>query len=119
MFLATATAGSTIAQFFTVLLIFIFVIAITLYTTKWVGGYAKEKNISGNITVIETKRIAPNKYVEIVRIGEQYFAIALGKNEVTFLGEVPYESLVFPEETGTGMTFKDFLNKAKEVKKDN
>ena len=116
--LATSQA-STFVQFFTIIIIFAFVLVITYFTTKWIGGYAKEKNLSENISVVESKRIAPGKYIEIVKIGDEYVAIALGKNEVTFLGNVSKDGLTYPEEQSAKISFKEFLNKAREDKKDN
>ena len=77
------------AQFITVLLIFVAVLAVTALVTKWIAGYQKQQGAAGNIEVLETVRIANNKYIQLVRIGESYFAIAVCKDTVTNLGEIP------------------------------
>lgn len=99
------------AQFITVLVIFVIVLAVTALTMKWVAKYQRQQGESSNVQVIETSRIANNKYVQIVRIGEKYMAIAVCKDTVTMLGEIPREQL---KETGTapGFSFKQFLDKA-------
>lgn len=99
------------AQFITVLVIFVVVLAVTALTMRWVAKYQKHQGECGNMQVIETLRIANNKYVQIVRIGEKYMAIAVCRDTVTMLGEIPKEQL---KETGAaqGFSFKQFLDKA-------
>ncbi len=105
--------GSTdsYAQFITVLLIFVIVLAVTALTMRWIANYQKQQGVNENVQVIETARISNNKYIQIVRIGETYVAIAVCKDTVTMLGEIPKEQL---KATGTaqGFSFKQFLDKA-------
>jgi flagellar protein FliO/FliZ len=104
---------SSIVQLLTVLLIFVFVLVITAFATRWIANYQRDKAPGENITVVETKRISQNKLIEILRIGDRYFAVALGKDEVTFISEISPDSLHFPEKTGEPFSFKELLNKAK------
>jgi flagellar protein FliO/FliZ len=101
------------------LLVFILVLAATYFFTKWMAGFQKEKSASGNIEVIETARISTTKYIQIVRIGKKYMAIAVGKDEVTNLGEISREDLIIREDDPEEKTsFKDILDKFKgEIKK--
>ena len=64
----------SIVQLLTVLLIFIFVLALTYFTTKLTAGFQKGRYQSANVEIIETLRIAPTKYIQIVRIGEKYYS---------------------------------------------
>ena len=88
-----AVGASGYAQFITVLLIFVAVLGITAWTTKWIANYQKQQNENGNIEVVETTRIANNKYIQIIRAGEKYMVIAVCKDTVTMLGEIPEEQL--------------------------
>ena len=101
-------------QFVSVLLIFAFVVALTFFTSKWIANFEKEKNSGNNISVIETSRIAQNKYIQIVRIADKYYAYAVCKDSITLIGEVDKDSLVFNNDTVGKISFKDFLNKARE-----
>ena len=92
MFLLTVNA-SNYAQFITVLLIFVVVLGITAVVTRWVATYQKQQCVNQNIEVIETTRIANNKYIQIIRAGEKYMVIAVCKDTVTMLGEIPEEQL--------------------------
>lgn len=107
--------GSSYAQFITVLLVFVVVLGITALTTKWIAGYQKQQGANVNIQVIETTRIANNKYIQIIRAGEKYMVVAVCKDTVTMLCELPGEML---REGGSvqGFRFKDFFDRA--VKKD-
>ena len=76
MIILTGKADSY-AQFITVLFIFVAVLAVTALVTKWIAGYQKQQGAAGNIEVRETVRIANNKYIQLVRIGESYFHCGL------------------------------------------
>lgn len=114
MLLTISQKVDSTIQFFTVLLIFILVLGITAFTTKWMAGYQKQHNQNGNLEVIEAQRIAPGKYLQIVRVGEKYLAIAVSKDTVTMLAEIPKEQLVFRDEVqGSVGSFHDLFEKIK------
>lgn len=100
-------------QFMTVLFLFVVVLAITYATTKWIANYQKGKAVCGNIEVIETSRIASNKYIQIIRIGSKYLAIAVGKDEVHMLTELSEEELIWKETQKAEIDFASVLQKFK------
>lgn len=107
-------SANGIAQFLTVVFLFLFVLAITFFTTRWMGNYQKSKSLGANIEVVETCRISVNKYVQIIRIGEKYFAVGSGKEEVTFLCELEEKDIHLPEAVPVSvMKFGDLLEKIK------
>ena len=89
-------ADNRIVQFVTVTLIFVIVLAITYFTTRWVGSYQKKHMSYGNIKIVESMRLSSNKILEIVNVGDKYFLIAVCKDTVTKIGEV--EPIVTTEE---------------------
>lgn len=115
MILANTTGIDVAAQFFTVVIIFIFVLGITAVTTKWIANYQKEKNINNNIEVIEVSKISANKYIEIVKCGEKYLAIAICKDTVTMLCELSEDQLCLEKRDSDNRGFKEILEKAKAV----
>ena len=115
LILLTGTTDSY-AQLITVLLVFVLVLGVTAVTTKWLAGYQKQQSANANVEVIETTRITANKYIQIVRIGETYKAIAVCKDTITLLGEVPKEQLVSRNPVQGTMNFKEFLDRS--IKKD-
>ena len=72
MILLSSHSLSDIAQLFTVLIIFIFVLALSMFCAKWMGNYQKAQSAGGSAEVIETIRIAQGKWVQIIRIGSKY-----------------------------------------------
>ncbi len=106
---------SSFVQFLTVLAIFVFVLAITVFTTRLVGGFQKKTMTGSNIAVLETCRIAPNKLIEIVKIGNRYFALALSKDSVETITELSEDEITIPDQTGMmPMSFKELFDKARE-----
>lgn len=102
-------------QFITVLLIFVGVLGLTAWTTKWISKYQKQQMVNCNVEVIEVTRIANNKFVQIIRVGETYMAVAVCKDTVTMLGEIPKEQLK-EGSAQESVNFKELFERA--VKKD-
>ena len=103
----------SIASFFTVLVIFIFILVITYFTTRYIANYQKGKFGGKNIKVIESARLTTNKFLQIVQIGNEYFAIALGKDEVTFISKLDKDNLNLTEVDADLPGFKEIFEKAK------
>ncbi|MCR4791233.1 MAG: flagellar biosynthetic protein FliO [Lachnospiraceae bacterium] len=110
MTLLSTSTLSDIAQFFTVLIVFIAVLVITMLCTKWIGNFQKIQGASGSAEVIETVRIAPGKWIQIIRIGKKYKAIAICKDTVTYLGEVD-EADLKTDDTSEKKSFSEVLSK--------
>ena len=108
--LLTAGLGNSYAQFITVLILFVLVLGVTAVVTKWLAGYQKQQGVSGNIQVIETSRIANNKYIQIVRVGDIYMVIAVCKDTVTLLGQISEESLKLAN-AGGDFSFRELLER--------
>ena len=88
MILLAANRSNSYAQLLTVLLIFVVVLGATALTTKWIAGYQKEMGRSGNIELLDAVRLGNNKYIQIVRVGQTYLALAVCKDSVTVLCEI-------------------------------
>lgn len=88
------SVGESIFQLIVVLVIFVVVLGLTYYVTKWLAGYQKAQQFNKNLEIVETIKLTTNKYVQIVRAGEDHFyVVALGKDEVTLLGTLSLEDL--------------------------
>ncbi len=106
-------------QFISVLIIFVLVLAATLYVTKWMANYQKGSASSKNIEIIDTCKISTNKYIQIIRIGERYVSIAVSNDQVTNLGEVDPDQLIHEDASGESLGFKEIFDKIKGEKKGN
>ena len=115
----TAGGYDSFLDLITVLLIFVFVIAITLFTTKYVANYQKVQNAGKNIEVLETYRISQSKYIQIVKIGAKYVAIAVSKDTVTLLTALEETDISINDMVNEGKSFKDILSGLKKSNKKN
>lgn len=116
MLLSAKSSINAIAEFFTVLLIFLMILAITYFATRWIANFQKERINSTNIHVIETYKISNNKYLQIIQTGKTYFVIAVCKDTVTYLTQIPEEDLeIKPDEPIEPVNFKEILEKAKKI----
>ncbi len=117
MLLTTVSRTDSYVQFITVLILFVFVLAITYLVTKWIAGYQKGKAGCGNLEIVETCRITPNKYIQIVRAGTKYLVIAVGKDEVHMLSELSADELRLQEDSVGQMTdFAGIFDRVKKLK---
>lgn len=114
MLLTGMNTADSVSQLITVLFIFVLVLAITLYTTRWIARYQKGQRSGSNIDVVETCPVGNGKYIQIVRLADTYVAIAVCKDTVTLLAELPKEQIEFPAGDGkTSLRFGELLRKAK------
>lgn len=113
MLLTGAGTMDSYLQFITVLILFVFVLVITYVTTKWIAGYQKGKSAGSNMEVVETLRVTGNKYLQIVRVGNKYMVIAIGKDEIHMLTEVSEDDLLWKESRESEMNFSALLEKFK------
>lgn len=113
------TSGvNSFIQLLAVVAIFILVLVITYFSTRWVANFQKTKMDGSNIKVLETMRISNTKYLQIVKIGSKCFAIAVCKDSVTYLGDLKEEELVFDQVSAKSQSesFKAILDKFKKDK---
>ncbi len=105
--------GSDFAQLLTVLVIFILVLGATAWVTKWLADFQKTQNAGRNVQVIETTRIANNKFVQILKVGDTYKVVGVGKDTVTYLGDLSPEALkTEPETVAKDIAFRSMYEKA-------
>ena len=101
-------------QFLFLLVIFIFVLAITYFTTRWIAKIQQGQVTNKNIKVIETHKLTTNKYIQIIKITDKYFAIAIGKDNITFISEIE-ECKLTENDLYTADHFQEMLEKAKKL----
>ncbi len=116
MLLVSTSKIDSVAQLLTVILLFVVVLGATWLTTRYVAGVQKGKMKGSNFEVIDTFRLTQNKYVQILRIGKKYMAVAICKDTVTVLRELDESEIVFHDSdlSMKAVSFEDFFNKAKD-----
>ena len=110
--------AESFTQFLTVILVFVFVLGLTYLTTRFVGSYQKTKSAGRNFEVIETYKITNGKYLQIVRVGEKYVVIGIGKDSITSICELSAEDIKEAAEPKVAdFSFGSILDKAEAVSK--
>ncbi len=109
------------------ILIFVIVLFLTYYTTRFVSKIQRNRMDNGNIAIIESQKLSATKDLYIVKIGQEYFALATGKDTVSVIGKLDSSGLVLPEEnptadgngqSGGSESFEKILEKFKIKKQD-
>jgi len=114
---STSKRADSIGQLLTVILIFIFVLALTYFATKLTAGLQRGRLAGSNVEILETFKIAPTKFIQVARIGNKYFSYVVCKDTVTLLGEMTEEDISSLEkegkETAVNLNFKEIFDKFK------
>ena len=110
-----ATAQNSVQSLFELLgliIIFVIVLVVCYYTTKFVAGRQLVQKKMGNFEVVETFAIAQNKYLQLIRMGNKYVVISVAKDSVSFITELEEaEVCQIPKNTTmSGKSFKEILS---------
>lgn len=113
--LSITNTGDNILRFIGTLFVFVMVLVVTYFVTRWIGQTSQGKLSNRNIRVVEGCRLGQNKSVQIVKVGNKYLVLGVGKDEISYLGEVKEEDLAITENKVKPLPeFKDILDRAKE-----
>lgn len=119
-YLVLLTGINGIVQLFTVAVLFVIVLVMTYFTTRFIGSYQKGHLSGDNIQILDTVRLSQNKLIQIVRTGDKYFAIAVCKDTVTLLGELDGDSIVVSSQNKvTDEKFENILNRFRKKEQEN
>ena len=110
---ASYTPTGSIAQLLTMIAVFILVLVLAWLSARFIAGYQKTGGFSGtNIEIVEAARLSQTQVAELLKIGDRYIAVAVGKDRVTKLGEWSADEmkLIIPEKRpGAVPDFKSVL----------
>ena len=110
-----ATAQNSIQSLFELLgliLIFVIVLVVCYYTTRFVAGRQLVQKKMGNFEVVETFAIAQNKYLQLIRMGNKYVVISVSKENISFITEIDETEICQMQNNTTvpGKSFKELLS---------
>lgn len=110
------TSGAeSFVQFLTVFLVFLLVIVLTYFTTRFVGSFQKKASFNRNFEAVETIRITNGKYLQLVRVGKKYIVIGIAKDSVNFITEVNEDDIDLSyDDKGASEAFRDIMDKARQ-----
>ena len=97
-------------------LIFLVVLALTYFTARWIGGYQRINMRNKNMQIIESINVGNNKYICLVKAGEVYLVVAIGKDEITMLAQLTEEQLSVRPSLDA---YNDKSNSGKSISADN
>ena len=120
MFLNKAsTSMESIGQLIVLIILFAFVLFLAYLAARIAGGFQSNAlNKKSNVKVIEVFHLSNNKYIEIVKIGEHYLALAICKDTVTLLTELDEFEVREHNATMEPINFKNILDKMKNERED-
>ncbi|MBR4515415.1 MAG: flagellar biosynthetic protein FliO [Lachnospiraceae bacterium] len=123
------------------LLMLVLVVALAYGTAKLVGRYQGGPVSSrNNISIVESYRLMGDKYIAIAKIGDNLYALGIGKEGISLIDKLDPDTVHLRKEfaerqdgqginpandggLGTGASFKDVLNafkkKSASTKSDN
>lgn len=106
----------SIGELFVLIIVFSLVLFITYYVTRWIGNIQKTQLSSGNINIVEVRRFMGNKQLALVKVGEEFFLIGVGKDEMTFIGKVDGSNIHIEETPQQSESFSAILDKIKNIR---
>ena len=86
-------AVNGVIQLIVVIIMFLFVLALAYLAARLAGRFQSNIQSQSNIRILEVARISNNKYIQIVKIGQRYYAVGVGKEEVNLIAELQEEDL--------------------------
>ena len=81
-------------QLISVLIIFVFVLFITYFTTRWIAGHQNTRINNKNLKIIESISVGNNKYISIIQAGELYLVVSVNKDDIRLLSQLNKEQLI-------------------------
>lgn len=114
----------TVLRFITVFLIFILVLFISHFTTKFVGNFQSKQYSGGNIKLLEAKRLNSSTYIQIIQVAGRVLVLSVSKDNVNTLCELSedeYKKMCeeAPQMGASGSVFSNILSAAKSSLPDN
>ena len=120
MGILVSSSIESFVQLIGVLLIFVFVLVITYFTTKWMGNIQRGGLTSNNLRVLETIAIGNGKLICLIETGNVYLVVSVGKDNVHTLAQLTMDDLkdtsfLKDKESGTTSdSFQEILAKVKD-----
>ncbi len=110
---AGGNAVNNFARFITMLIIFILVLVLTYYTTRFVAGAKKGSLKTGNMELLESLQLGGGKYLQLLRLGSRYIVLAVTKDHVEMLTELDADEYIKTAESSGGNFTEILLNRMK------
>lgn len=100
--IAEGTRYTSTLQLIGTVVVFVIVVAACYFVTRFVGAKQLAQQKNSNFLVLDTFRLAQNKYLQIIQIGKRYFVIAISKENISVISELAKEDITWWRETASG-----------------
>ena len=110
---ALKSSGNSILQLLGLILVFVAILFAAFYVANWIGKTGMGVNLNRNISLVEVYRISQNQSIQIVKIADKYYALAISKEKVDLITEIEEDKLNFEKKQMDVLDFKEILAKAK------
>ena len=94
-------------------LIFVVILFLAYITAKIAAKYQGNINSKSNMKIIESIRVGGNKYLSIVKIGDDYYAIGVGKDEINLIDKLDSNNVYtsfYDKNVDQGIEFKELFS---------
>ncbi|MDF2944498.1 MAG: hypothetical protein K0S01_3356 [Herbinix sp.] len=109
---AKVSSFDSISQLVGLVFLLIIILVAAYFTSKFVGGIKLGQLRNSNFKVIDSYRISPNKMIQIVKIGNKFVVIAIGKDTINYVTELDEAEVLIKEiQNGDKQNFKQILDK--------
>ena len=113
------TKVQSIIELLSLIIVFIIVLIVCYFTTRFVAGKQTMQKKIGNFDMIETFPIAQNKYLQLIKMGQKYVVMSVTKDTITYITELNQEEICQMQKSSTGMSGKNFKEVLSGFLKDN
>jgi flagellar protein FliO/FliZ len=101
-----------------IMILFVLVLFGAYFTTRFLGKFQSNQHKNSYIKILEAISVGPNKTVQLVKVGEEYMAIGVTKDRITYLKSIDKDQieLTLFEERGQMKSFNQYFNKFRQDK---
>lgn len=106
----TESTFESVLKLIVLIVVFIVIIFACYLTTRFIGNQQLGQLKDSNFKVIDTFKPAPNKFLQIIKVGKRYFLIAVSKEDISYIAELSEEDIKLKSNDQHG-SFKDIFAK--------
>jgi len=95
---------------FRIVIVFVIVLAMAYFFTKWLASAKTGGKSKNNIRVIESCGVGAQSYVQIMRVGKKYVLLGVSKSGVSLLAELDPRDIEAAEPRNSAFPFEKILS---------
>lgn len=116
IYLAMSSTFENAMQLIGLIIMFVLILTASYFTARFVGNSAVTQSKNRNMKVIETYKVAPNRFLQIIEVSGKYIVIGISKDSIEFLTELEPDQVIKADGEITPLDFKHILSSIKNKK---